>query len=148
VKLIGRYDKFVADVGERDGVELCGEVPDITEALADVDVIVVPVRFGGGTRIKVLEAFARGLPVVSTTVGCEGIPVEDDVHLLIADEPADFARACVRLVRDDTLRARVVAGGRDLWKEHFRWVDLRPQVAGLARRVVVGATTRTPPSAR
>ena len=148
VKLIGRYDEFVADVGKRDGVELCGEVPDITEALADVDVIVVPVRFGGGTRIKVLEAFARGLPVVSTTVGCEGIPVEDGAHLLIADEPAEFARACVRLVRDEAVRARVVAGGRALWNEQFRWVDLRPQVAELAHRVVGGAATRTPPSAK
>ena len=144
VKLIGRYDGFVSEVGEREGVELCGEVPDIATALADVDVIVVPVRFGAGTRIKVLEAFAREIPVVSTTVGCEGIPVENGGELLIADDAAGFARACVDLVRDEALRTRVVARGAALWQEQFRWSDLRPRIADLANR----AAASTPPAAR
>ena len=93
VKLIGRYDAFVADVVERDGVELCGEVPDITEALADVDLLVVPLRFGAGTRHQGPRGVRAGLPLVSTTVGCEGIPVVDGEHLVIADDADAFARA-------------------------------------------------------
>ncbi len=61
---------------------------------------VVPVRYGGGTRVKILESFAHRVPVVSTRLGAEGLEVEDGVHLLLADGPEDFAAATVRLLRD------------------------------------------------
>ena len=72
-------------------------VLDLTALYAAADTLVVPLRAGGGTRIKILEAFARGVPVVSTAIGAEGIEAFDNVHLLLADTPERFARACLRI---------------------------------------------------
>jgi glycosyltransferase involved in cell wall biosynthesis len=82
------------------GVRLCGFVDDIAAFVEDAAVLVVPLRMGGGTRIKILEAWARGLPVVSTSVGCEGLRAENGVHLKVADKASDFEAACVGLLRD------------------------------------------------
>ena len=65
--------------------------------LAQADVAVVPIRYGSGTRLKILESFAHRVPVVSTTIGAEGLQVEHGVHLLLADDPEAFAAACERL---------------------------------------------------
>lgn len=96
--------------------------------LAAADIAVVPIRFGGGTRIKILEAFAHGLPVVSTTVGCEGLDVIDGQHLLVADDPAAFAAACLRLSEDAELRTRLVTAAAELWKSRYRWTVLSPYI--------------------
>ena len=109
--VVGRYDSE-ADLDPwrgLPGVKVLGEVADVPTQLAAADIAVVPIRFGGGTRIKILEAFAHRLPVVSTTVGCEGLGVVDGEHLLVADDPVAFAAACVRLTEDAALRARLVA---------------------------------------
>jgi glycosyltransferase involved in cell wall biosynthesis len=136
--LVGRYDEFVAPLGERDDIDLLGEVPDVAVELDRADLAIVPVRSGGGTRVKVLEAFAQRLPVVSTTVGVEGIAVAAGVHLLIADEPSDFADACVKLLSNRARREEVVAAAYELWEGQYRWSDLRPAVTALARRVSSG----------
>jgi glycosyltransferase involved in cell wall biosynthesis len=68
----------------------------------------VPLRVGSGTRIKILEAFAHGVPVVATPLGAAGLGVTDGEQLLLAESPADFAAACVRLAADPTLRERLV----------------------------------------
>jgi polysaccharide biosynthesis protein PslH len=78
------------------------------------DAIIVPLRAGGGTRIKILEAFALGRPVVSTSLGSEGIDARDGEHALIADDPVAFARACLELMNDDVLRQSLVDAARDL----------------------------------
>ena len=75
-----------------------GEVASMEGELARASVAVVPVRYGGGTRVKILESFAHRVPVVSTSLGAEGLDVEDGVHLLIADDPEQFAAAVVRLL--------------------------------------------------
>jgi glycosyltransferase involved in cell wall biosynthesis len=75
------------------------------------------VRFGSGTRVKILEAFAHRVPVVSTRVGAEGLDVRDREHLLLADDPDAFAAACLRLLRDVPLRHRLAAAGHRLWNE-------------------------------
>ena len=80
-----------------------GRVNDIATAYDECDAIVAPVRAGGGTRIKILEAFSYQRPVVSTTIGMEGIAVGHGVHLLIADTPKCFANQCLRLMNDDGL---------------------------------------------
>ncbi len=134
LRLVGRYDEFVAPLRDRPGVDLRGEVPDVGAELADASVAMVPIRFGAGTRIKVLEAFARRIPVVSTTVGCEGIDVTDGEQLLIADSPDGIADAVVRIHRDPALRERLVASGEDRWRSQYR--------AGNVRAVVVDAVRR------
>jgi glycosyltransferase involved in cell wall biosynthesis len=72
-------------------------------------------------RVKILEAFARGIPVVSTRIGVEGIDARDQVHLLVADEPAQFADAVLRLLRDPALAARLASAGRQLVEQVYDW---------------------------
>jgi glycosyltransferase involved in cell wall biosynthesis len=117
------------------GVRVRGRVPDISAELAEVDVAVAPIRFGGGTRIKILEAFAHRVPVVSTTVGCEGLAVRAGSSLLVADGAADFAAACLRLLGEPALRAALTAEGAAVQAQRYRWDVTRDAVAGLVARL-------------
>lgn len=90
------------------GVDLLGPVGDLRPLYAEADVAVVPIRAGGGTRIKILEAFAYGTPVVATSIGIEGIAAQDGEHALIADGPEAFVRACIALATEPG-RAREMA---------------------------------------
>ena len=102
----------VRDLAEADRVTVVGGVPAVEPYYAAADFVVVPIRYGGGTRIKILEALALGRPVVSTTIGAEGLDLRDGAHILLADTPADFARHCVALARDPDLRTRLAESGR------------------------------------
>jgi glycosyltransferase involved in cell wall biosynthesis len=82
---------------------------------------VVPLRVGGGTRLKILEAMATGRAVVSTSLGCEGLEVTPGEDILIADTPAAFAEATLRCLRDPALRARLGAAGRALVERRYQW---------------------------
>jgi glycosyltransferase involved in cell wall biosynthesis len=84
-------------------------------------VYVVPLRIGGGTRMKIYEAMAMALPVVSTRIGAEGLPVSDGRDILLADEPAEFARRTVDLLRDEAQRRSLGAAGRRMVTENFSW---------------------------
>jgi glycosyltransferase involved in cell wall biosynthesis len=100
-------------------VDLLGAVPDIAACYARADAVVVPLRAGGGTRIKVLEAIAFRRPVVATTIGAEGIEARHDRHLLIADDPLDFARQCARLLVSPDLRTRLADQAEALFRERY-----------------------------
>jgi glycosyltransferase involved in cell wall biosynthesis len=82
---------------------------------------VVPLRYGGGTRLKILESLARGVPVVSTAAGCEGLELRDGREILIRDEPEGFAEAIDRLLTDDTLCAQLASAGRDAVEHRYDW---------------------------
>ncbi len=84
-------------------------------------VFVVPLRAGGGMRVKILDAWARGLPVVSTTIGAEGIAYRHGDNILIADTPEDFAEAVVNVLSDDELAERLARRGRATVEEHYDW---------------------------
>lgn len=107
------------------GVRVTGTVDDIRPYVAQAAVYVVPLRIGGGTRLKIFEALAMGKAVVSTTVGAEGLPLVDGTHLLRADDPAAFARGVVSLLRDPARRRALGGAGRRLVEERYSW----PQVA-------------------
>ena len=94
------------------GVRVHGGVESVEPAYADSDIVVVPIRYGGGTRIKILEALALGRPVVSTSVGAEGLDLRDREDILIADTPVEFARCCLTLASDEALRSRLAESGR------------------------------------
>jgi glycosyltransferase involved in cell wall biosynthesis len=94
--------------GTLPGTVIVGPVRDVGEEYARARAMVVPLRAGSGTRIKILEAFSYGVPVVSTPAGAEGLDVEDGTHLLIAGTPEEFAAACLRLLDDDALADRLV----------------------------------------
>jgi glycosyltransferase involved in cell wall biosynthesis len=90
-------------------LDLVGYAPNLHPWYQRSHLIVVPLHAAGGTRIKILEAFAMQRPVVATSIGAEGIDVTNGEHLLIADDPATFAESCLRLIEDDNLRSRLVA---------------------------------------
>jgi glycosyltransferase involved in cell wall biosynthesis len=116
-------------------VHVVGRVPEIITELARADLVVVPVRYGSGTRIKILEAFRHRIPVVSTTLGAEGLGVEDGVHLLIADSVPAFVDACVRLLGDSKLREAITSSAFHLYAERFRSEVVEAAVERLARDV-------------
>jgi glycosyltransferase involved in cell wall biosynthesis len=103
------------------GIEVRGYVPDIAPLLAEAAATVVPTRAGSGMRVKILEAMAMGLPVVSTTVGAEGIFAVPGTHLLIADDAQAFADAAVRLLSDAALRARLRSQAHALAAARYDW---------------------------
>jgi len=135
-RVVGRTDELVEGLRAVDHVDLRGQVLDVVTELATTDVSVVPIRSGGGTRVKILEAFSYRLPVVSTSVGCEGLEVEDGVHLLVADDAQSFAAACLRLLEDPALARDLSAAARELVEAKYAWVRLRPEVQAVARRAV------------
>ena len=91
------------------GVDLLGFVPNLTQAYAAADGVVAPVRAGGGTRMKIVEAFAHAKPVVSTRLGAEGIPARHGVHVLLSDSERQIIEQCVRLVNDPVLGETLAA---------------------------------------
>lgn len=104
-----------------DGVRVTGKVEDVIPYYQQCAVAVVPLRAGSGTRLKILEAMALGRPVVSTTIGCEGLDVVNEEHLLIANEPREFAAQVRRLLTDTTLYTRLVTNGRRLVETKYDW---------------------------
>src|SRR5688500_13044172 len=106
---------------EAAGAIVTGTVDDVRPYLADAAVCVVPLRIGGGTRLKIFEALAMAKPVVSTTIGAEGLPVVSGEHLVLADGADDFAHAVVALLRDSERRRRLAEAGRALVHERFSW---------------------------
>jgi glycosyltransferase involved in cell wall biosynthesis len=98
--------------GDRTGINVTGYVADPTPYLQRAALMVVPLRAGGGMRVKILNALAQGIPIVSTTLGCEGIAVTSGEGILIADAPPEFAAAVLNLLRDGDLANRIAARGR------------------------------------
>jgi polysaccharide biosynthesis protein PslH len=102
------------------GVEVLANVPDMKPHLAEAHLLAVPLESGGGTRLKILEAFAAGLPVVSTPVGCEGLRVSQDREILIADRLA-FPQALLALIAEPARAARLAAAARHLAETEYDW---------------------------
>ena len=107
--------------GELEGVDVVGEVPELAPYYRHHRALVAPIRAGSGTRLKILEAFACGAPVISTRLGAEGIECRHEQHLLIADEPADFARAAISTIENDDLAATLSQNCRRLVEESYTW---------------------------
>jgi polysaccharide biosynthesis protein PslH len=109
------------------GVHVHGYVADAVPYWTGASALAVPILSGGGVRVKILEAMAMGVPVVSTTLGCEGLEVRDGEHLLIADTPIAFAQACTRVLQDKELGQRLAHNARQLTLERYdAKIALRP----------------------
>jgi len=112
-------------------VSVTGYVEDLKSYLEQATVMVVPVRVGSGMRVRLLEAFARGIPVVTTSMGAEGIEARHGEHLLIADQETEFAEQTVRLLQDDCLRDRLVTNARRLVEEKYDWHVVLPKLEAI-----------------
>jgi glycosyltransferase involved in cell wall biosynthesis len=120
LRIVGRGSSpLVTGLAALPGVELVGYAPDVREWYARCRIVVVPIRAGGGTRIKVLEAFALRRPVVATTIGAEGIDVRDGEQLLVADDSKAFAERCIRLIEEPGLGERLVANAYALFSARY-----------------------------
>lgn len=116
-------------------IVVTGPLPDIRPLFAAATAMPVPLFHGGGTRLKVLEAFAAGLPVVSTAKGVEGLGAEHGSHLLVAETPEAFVDAVLALWRDDALARRLAANARALATERFSWTVIGPRIRGAVGRL-------------
>ena len=95
-------------------IKVTGTVPDVRDYILKADLCIVPIRIGGGSRLKILEAMALKKAVVSTTVGAEGLMVENGKNILLADTPISFAERVISLLRDIELKKRIQEEGRKL----------------------------------
>jgi polysaccharide biosynthesis protein PslH len=105
----------------RDQIEVTGYVPDLDRVLAETAVFIVPLRAGGGMRVKILDAWCWGLPIVSTTIGAEGIHIRSGENILIADRAEDFGQAVRRVLGDSELANNLRRSGRRWVEEQYDW---------------------------
>jgi glycosyltransferase involved in cell wall biosynthesis len=136
--VVGRnpYASLV-ELSKRDpSIVVTGRVDDVRPYMEGAAAYVVPIRVGGGTRLKIYEAMAMEQPIVSTTVGAEGLPVRDGSHLLLADTPREFAAAVVRVLTDKSLAAALGASAARLVREEFGWERVAASFAEISREAV------------
>ncbi|MBN2327502.1 MAG: glycosyltransferase [Candidatus Omnitrophica bacterium] len=126
--IVGAHpSKTIRDYDGRQGVHVTGRAPSIDEYLRKTSIYIVPLTIGGGIRLKILEAMASGRAIVSTSIGCEGLDVQHDGSLLIANEPQAFAQAIVALAQDSAKRSRIRKKARCLVEEVYDWDRIIPR---------------------
>ncbi len=138
LRIVGRKPgREIIAMREADpSIEVTGTVEDVRPHLRDAAALIVPLLSGGGTRIKILEAMALGLPVISTTVGAEGLPFRHQQHLLLADDAGGFAAECQSLLHDDPKRQRLASAARDEVVARYSWAAAAEQFLSLAAKVL------------
>jgi glycosyltransferase involved in cell wall biosynthesis len=115
------------DLATLPGVKLLGAIPDMGALLREATLLVAPLTCGGGSRLKILEAFAAGRGVVTTRAGAAGLPVEDERELLLRDSDEALAAACVRMLEDAALSQRLITAGRRVAESHD-WPDIQQRL--------------------
>jgi polysaccharide biosynthesis protein PslH len=131
LSIIGRSPTpAVARLADAAGVEVTGRVEDVREHIAAGAVYVVPIRIGGGTRLKIFEAMAMGKAIVSTTIGAEGLPVTHGDNVMLADAPEQFAEQVVSLLRYPARRTPLEQRARELVVRHYDWAAVAGQLEG------------------
>lgn len=140
--LVGRRpSRAVRQLQEIPGIHVVGEVPDVRPYLAGATVYVAPLRAGGGTRLKILEAMAMGKAIVSTPMGCDGLPVVDGKHVWLADGEA-FAAAMIALVRDSSRRRALGEAARRLAVARYDWEQTLAPLETLYRTEILERVPR------
>jgi len=127
--IVGRDPSYeVRKLGERQGIKVTGTVTDVREYYRQAWVFVVPLRFGGGTKLKTLEAMAMGLPIVSTGVGAQGLDIQSGREIFIANKPEDFAGRVVELLKDRDKADRIGVEARRLVEKKYIWTSIMGDV--------------------
>jgi glycosyltransferase involved in cell wall biosynthesis len=127
--IVGRGSEVAFANIDDPAVLVKGKLPSVLPYLCHVDVALVPLKFESGTRFKILEAGACGIPLVSTVLGAEGIPVVDGKHILLADDPVPFAEAIVRIINDRAFATQLAHNCRELVREGYSVESLRREAA-------------------
>lgn len=140
--VVGRRpsERLKALAARAKGLVVTGQVEDIRPFVREASVYVVPIRVGSGTRLKIFEAMAMGKAVVSTAVGAEGLPVQHGRNIILADEPEDFTRQVVTLLKDPEKRKALGLAARQLVETEYSW----PAVAARFESVLVGLEEKAP----
>jgi polysaccharide biosynthesis protein PslH len=135
--IIGRNppEKIKSMADQNPAIRVTGTVADVRPYLAQAEAMLVPLRVGGGTRIKIYEAMAAGIPVVSTRIGAEGLKVAHGENILLADRPEDFARETLRLLQNPDLRDLLSTRAQTLVREHFGWASVAKVFELYCRRI-------------
>jgi glycosyltransferase involved in cell wall biosynthesis len=137
VHLAGHQSEhYLADLCKVPGVRLTGSFSDVRPLLNGATAVIVPVRYGGGTRLKIIEAWAYSMPVVSTTLGAEGLRARSGSDILIADSAEEFAAACVKVASQPQLRTQLASAGRRHYEAAYRPVVAEQAIADLLRTVL------------
>lgn len=126
------------------GIEVTGTVPEVRPYYEEALVAVAPLLVGGGTRIKILEAMAAGVPVVSTALGAEGLAAVPGEHYLLADSSREMIAAVAGLLGDRGRAARLAAAGRDLVRQHYDWAALGDRLAEALLQMLSKAASHEP----
>jgi glycosyltransferase involved in cell wall biosynthesis len=129
VDLVGREFRLFDGLQNQEGLQLHENVAEVRPFFMQSSILAVPLRQGAGTRIKILEAMAAGLPVVTTSIGCEGLDVLHGKHLLVADTSHDFASACLKLMVEPSLAHTLAANARLLVEERYSWERIVSELA-------------------
>ncbi len=134
--VVGKDPPADAAAGAGAGVTFAGWVPSVAPYFAEASAVLVPIRSGAGTRLKVLDGLASGRPVISTVTGAEGIDLRDGEHALLAGDAEAFAAAALRVLGDAPLAARLGAAGRRLAEQRYDWQALGERLDAELRRLV------------
>ncbi len=136
VRLVGDYGSEIGSLASLSGVEVVGRVDDVRDELLAAHVAPVPMISGGGTRIKIIEAFAYGLPVVSSTVGAQGLVVDAGVHLLIEDDPERMGELVADLLDDRVARVALAERAYRRFEECYTPAAVATAIRGIVDRVM------------
>ncbi len=131
----------IRKLDERPNITVTGHVSEMRPYYERASVCIVPLRAGGGTRLKILEAMALGRPVVSTSLGCEGLNVQHGQELLIADSPPKFVKGIIQLLQSRTLRELLAHHARTIVEEVYDWDVLGQKLLHEYERILKEGTT-------
>ena len=137
ITVVGRNpSQKLLRIAEREPrIHITGSVNDVRPYIAESEIFIVPLRIGGGTRLKILEAMAMGKPVISTSIGAEGLDVEDGRNILLADMPEDFNRHIIELFQNNEKRSKLAKAGRKLVEEKYDWSKIAKELERAWRKV-------------
>jgi len=141
--IVGRnpYPSLLELAKKNPALTVTGRVDDVRPYIEDAAAFIVPIRIGGGTRLKIYEAMAMEKPVISTTIGAEGLPLHDAAELLIADDARTFAEAVVKVLSDPELANQLGASAAQLVRQNFGWPGVAANFADLCRAASVNETS-------
>jgi glycosyltransferase involved in cell wall biosynthesis len=135
VLIAGRTGNNLKNFESDPDIELVLNPKNLAPCYARADAVIVPLRAGGGTRVKIIEAFSYGQPVISTTIGAEGLEAVPGKHIIIADQPEDFAEQCIRIMSDEVVRRNIAAAGRELWRIKYSQTALAASLLSVYQQV-------------